>query len=123
MGILFFQPLLSAVREPSDDYKPKEVPALPSFKLHKFVSDKIIARGLEYRTGVVYTTNRRVWEWDDPVQKIFAGKLSTLAIDMETATLFIVGLVNEIHPRCFAACFGYPNGSGRSKNWKNQIRQ
>ena len=79
----------------SDDYKPKEVPALPSFKLHKFVSDKIVARRLDYRTGVVYTTNRRVWEWDDQFKK-YLRKLSTLAIDMETATLFIVGLVNEI---------------------------
>jgi AMP nucleosidase len=79
----------------SDDYKPKEVPALPSFKLHKFVSDKILEHGLEYRTGVVYTTNRRVWEWDDQFKK-YLRKLSTLAIDMETATLFIVGLVNEI---------------------------
>lgn len=79
----------------SDDYKPKEVPALPSFKLHKFVSDKIVQRGLEYRTGVVYTTNRRVWEWDEDF-KSYLKKLSTIAIDMETATLFIVGLVNEI---------------------------
>ncbi|GMU96473.1 MULTISPECIES: AMP nucleosidase [Ignavibacterium] len=79
----------------SDDYKPKEVPALPSFKLHKFVSDKIVQRGLEYRTGVVYTTNRRVWEWDEEF-KNYLRKLSTIAIDMETATLFIVGLVNEI---------------------------
>lgn len=79
----------------SDDYKPKEVPALPSFKLHKFVSDKILAHNMEYRTGVVYTTNRRVWEWDDEFKK-YLRKLSTIAIDMETATLFIVGLVNEI---------------------------
>lgn len=79
----------------SDDYKPKEVPALPSFKLHKFVSDKIVQRGLEYRTGVVYTTNRRVWEWDEEF-KAYLRRLSTIAIDMETATLFIVGLVNEI---------------------------
>jgi AMP nucleosidase len=79
----------------SDDYKPKEVPALPSFKLHKFVSDKILEHGMEYRTGVIYTTNRRVWEWDDQFKK-YLRKLSTLAIDMETATLFIVGLVNEI---------------------------
>ncbi len=79
----------------SDDYKPKEVPALPSFKLHKFVSDKIVQRGLEYRTGVVYTTNRRVWEWDEKF-KAYLKTLSTIAIDMETATLFIVGLVNEI---------------------------
>ena len=41
------------------DYMPIEVPALPSFKLHKFVSDKIIAHDQEYRTGVIYTTNRR----------------------------------------------------------------
>jgi len=79
----------------SHDYKPKEVPALPSFKLHKFVSDKIVERGLEYRTGVVYSTNRRVWEWDEEF-KSYLRKLSTIAIDMETATLFIVGLVNEI---------------------------
>lgn len=79
----------------SDDYKPKEVPALPSFKIHKFISDKIVQRNLEYRTGVVYTTNRRVWEWDEEF-KSYLKKLSTIAIDMETATLFIVGLVNEI---------------------------
>ena len=79
----------------SDDYFPREVPALPSFKLHKFVSDKIVERGLEYRTGVVYTTNRRVWEHD----KKFLGRLkrmTCLAIDMETATLFIVGHHNGI---------------------------
>ncbi len=79
----------------SDDYKPREVPALPSFKLHKFVSDKIVKRNLEYRTGVVYTTNRRVWEWDNEFKQ-YLKRLSTIAIDMETATLFIVGLVNEI---------------------------
>jgi len=44
----------------SSDYMPPEVPALPSFKLHKFISDKIIAHNLDYRTGVIYTTNRRL---------------------------------------------------------------
>ena len=34
----------------SDDYMPKEVPALPSFKLHKFVSEKLISRNLEYNS-------------------------------------------------------------------------
>jgi AMP nucleosidase len=79
----------------SDDYMPKEVPALPSFKLHKFVSDKIIEHEQEYRTGVIYTTNRRVWEWDKNF-KNYLKQLATIGIDMETATLFIVGLVNEI---------------------------
>jgi len=79
----------------SNDYKPPEVPALPSFKVHKFVSELIYRKNLDYRTGVVYTTNRRVWEWDGKF-KTYLKTLSTLAIDMETATLFIVGLVNAI---------------------------
>lgn len=79
----------------SDDYFPPEVPALPSFKLHKFVSQIIVQKGHEYRTGVVYTTNRRVWEHD----RKFLGRLKRLTcigIDMETATIFIVGHHNEI---------------------------
>ncbi len=79
----------------SDDYLPPSVPALPSFKLHKFVSDKIVQHGHDYRTGVVYTTNRRVWEHD----KDFLDRLkqmTCIAIDMETATIFIVGHHNQI---------------------------
>jgi AMP nucleosidase len=79
----------------SDDYYPPEVPALPSFKLHKFVSDKVIEHGQEYRTGVVYTTNRRVWEWDEDFKESLQRR-SAIAIDMETATVFIVGHANEI---------------------------
>lgn len=79
----------------SNDYLPPEVPALPSFKLHKFVSDKIVAHNMDYRTGVVYTTNRRVWEWDDEF-KNYLRKLSVIGIEMETATLFIVGHANQI---------------------------
>ena len=79
----------------SDDYLPPEVPALPSFKLHKFVSEKIIERGFEYRTGVVYTTNRRIWEHDEEFLARLRD-LTVIAIDMETATLFIVGHANQI---------------------------
>lgn len=79
----------------SDDYFPPEVPALPSFKLHKFVSEKIVACGLDYRTGVIYTTNRRVWEHDEAFQQRLR-EVTAIAIDMETATIFIVGHKNEI---------------------------
>jgi len=79
----------------SNDYIPPEVPALPSFKLHKFVSDKIISHKLEYRTGVIYTTNRRLWEWDNDFKK-YLRRLGAIGIDMETATLFIVGYTNQI---------------------------
>ena len=77
------------------DYFPPEVPALPSFKLHKFVSEVLIRHDLDYRTGVIYTTNRRVWEHD----AAFQARLQTMTcigIDMETATFFIVGHHNEI---------------------------
>lgn len=79
----------------SKDYLPKSVPALPSFKLHKFVSDKIMQHGQEYRTGVIYTTNRRLWEWDSKFKK-YLKKVGAIGIDMETATIFIVGYVNQI---------------------------
>lgn len=79
----------------SNDYFPPEVPALPSFKLHKFVSQKIVERGLDYRTGVVYTTNRRVWEHDEAFRQRLQD-MTALAIDMETATIFIVGHYNDI---------------------------
>ncbi len=79
----------------SDIYLPKEVPALPSFKLHKFVSGKLLDRGLDYRTGVIYTTNRRIWEWDEDF-KAYLRKLTVIGIDMETATVFITGHANQI---------------------------
>ena len=79
----------------SDDYLPAEVPALPSFKLHKFVSDCLLERNLEYRTGVVYTTNRRLWEHDYKFRDKL-DRLTCIGIDMETATLFIVGHYNSL---------------------------
>ena len=79
----------------SNDYFRPQVPALPSFKLHKFVSDKILAHEVDYRTGVIYTTNRRVWEHDPGFHERL-HEMTCIGIDMETATLFIVGHKNEI---------------------------
>ena len=79
----------------SDDYLPKDVPALPSFKLHKFASEKIIEYNMEYRTGVIYSTNRRVWEHDEEFkQKLIDRRV--IGVDMETATIFAVGHANGI---------------------------
>lgn len=79
----------------SNDYINPKVPAMPSFKLHKFVSEIIAQSGQDYRTGVVFTTNRRVWEHDDEFkQRLIDAR--AIAVDMETATLFAVGIHNEI---------------------------
>ena len=79
----------------SSDYLPPEVPALPAFSLQKAISTTIRDHKRDYWTGTVYTTNRRVWE-HDKVFKKYLRKTRCMAIDLETATLFSVGFVNEI---------------------------
>jgi AMP nucleosidase len=79
----------------SNDYLPQEVPALPAFKLQIAVSSTITKYDKQYWTGTVYTTNRRVWEYDDRFKK-YLVKTRAMAIDMETATIFTVGFANEI---------------------------
>jgi AMP nucleosidase len=72
-----------------------EVPAMPAFALQKAISTTIRDYGVDYWTGTVYTTNRRVWEHDD-VFKAYLQKVRAYAIDMETATIFMVGFYNRI---------------------------
>lgn len=79
----------------SADYFPPEVPALPAFALQKAVSTTIRDHDLDYWTGTVYTTNRRVWEHDAEFRS-YLEKVRAMAIDMETATVFTVGFFNEI---------------------------
>ncbi|MFO7977707.1 MAG: AMP nucleosidase [Bacteroidales bacterium] len=79
----------------STDYFPPEVPALPAFNLQKAVSTNIRHHHLDYWTGTVYTTNRRVWEHDDEF-KNYLRRIRCMAIDMETATIFSVGFYNRI---------------------------
>jgi len=79
----------------SNDYLPEEVPALPAFSLQKAISTAIRDHGRDYWTGTVYTTNRRVWEHDDEFKE-YLIKTRSMAIDMETATIFVVGFANEI---------------------------
>ena len=79
----------------SNDYLPAEIPALPAFNLQRAVSHIIRNRKRDYWTGVVYTTNKRVWEYDERFKK-YLGKTRAMAIDMETATIFTVGFYNQI---------------------------
>lgn len=79
----------------SDDYCDPKVPAMPSFRLQRSVSQTIIDNQQDYYTGTIFTTNRRVWEHDE----VFKEKLRVMraiGIDMETATLFIAGFANDI---------------------------
>lgn len=79
----------------SNDYFPVEVPALPAFALQKAISTTIRDAGFDYWTGTCYTTNRRVWEHDEQF-KDYLNSIRAMAIDMETATIFMVGFANKI---------------------------
>lgn len=78
----------------SNDYFPPEVPALPAFALQKAISTTIREYKRDYWTGTVYTTNRRVWEHDTKF-KAYLKRIRAMAIDMETATIFMTGFFNE----------------------------
>jgi AMP nucleosidase len=79
----------------SNDYLLPEVPALPAFSLQRAISTVIRDLACDYWTGTVYTTNRRVWEHDDEF-KAYLRKTRSMAIDMETATIFAAGFANSI---------------------------
>ena len=79
----------------SNDYLPSEVPALPAFALQKAISTTIRDYSRDYWTGTCYTTNRRVWEHDKSFKK-YLKSIRAMAVDMETATIFVTGFANKI---------------------------
>ena len=79
----------------SHHFLPRQVPALPTFKVQKFVSEILVEKGLDYRTGVVHTTDYRFWEFNDKFKADLYHERA-LAIEMETATLFVVGFASKV---------------------------
>ncbi|MEM9820714.1 MAG: AMP nucleosidase [Bacteroidota bacterium] len=79
----------------SNDYLPPEVPALPAFALQKAISTTIREYNQDYWTGTVYSTNKRVWEHRKDFKK-YLKSLRPIAIDMETATIFVAAFKNYI---------------------------
>jgi AMP nucleosidase len=79
----------------SSHFLPPEVPSLPTFKIQKFVSEILVDQNMDYRTGVVHTTDYRFWEFSE----LFKQKLYTqrvLGIEMETAALFTAGFASKV---------------------------
>jgi AMP nucleosidase len=79
----------------SNDYLPPEVPALPAFALQKAISTTIRDYEKDYWTGVVYTTNKRLWEHREDFKQRLRD-LRCYAIDMETATIFVAAFKNRM---------------------------
>lgn len=79
----------------SRHYLPPEFPAIPTSSVNLYCIGAIRKIGLTPRCGIVYTTDRRLWEFDEE----FVGYLRQqriLAIDMELATLFSLAYHYEV---------------------------
>ena len=88
---------MAAIRDEgvSGHFIPPQVPSLPTFKIQKFVSQIIVEKGYDYRTGVVHTTDYRFWEFDERFKRQLYEERA-IGIDMECAALFSVGFVSKV---------------------------
>ena len=76
-------------------FMPAEVPSLPTFKVQKFVSEILVEKGIEYRTGVIHTTDYRFWEFTPNFkEKLYSQRV--IGIEMETAALFTAGFASKV---------------------------
>lgn len=79
----------------SDHYFSPEVPALANFTITRAISEVLEESGTIYHSGITMTTNIRFWEFNRTfVEKLKASKAQ--AIEMECATLFIVGYFRKV---------------------------
>ncbi len=76
-------------------FMPPQVPALPTFKVQKFVSQVLVEHGLEYRTGVVHSTDLRFWEFDENFKETLYEE-RVIAVEMETAALFVTAFASKV---------------------------
>lgn len=106
----------------SRHFMPPQVPALPTFKIQKFVSQILVEQGMDYRTGVVHTTDYRFWEFDEKF-KAQLYQERALAIEMETATLFIAGFACKVPIGCLLLVSDLPlrRGGIKTKRSANAV--
>ena len=76
-------------------FMPIQVPALPTFKIQKFASQVLVEHGMDYRTGVIHTTDLRFWEFDESFKRTLYEE-RVIGVDMECAALFTAGFASKV---------------------------
>jgi AMP nucleosidase len=79
----------------SRHYLPAEFPAIPASSVNLFCIGAVKKMNLLPKCGIVYTTDRRLWEFDEEFVS-YLRQQRIMAIDMELATLFSVAYRYEI---------------------------
>ena len=79
----------------SRHYLPPEFPALPASSVNLYCIGAVRKLAAPPRCGIVYTTDRRLWEFDAEFVA-YLRRQRLLAIEMELATLFSVAYRYEV---------------------------
>jgi AMP nucleosidase len=79
----------------SRHYLPPEFPAIPTSSVNLYCVGAVRKFDLIPKCGIVYTTDRRLWEFDEEFVK-YLRRQRILAIEMELATLFSVAYKYEV---------------------------
>ena len=88
---------MAAIRDEgaSLHYMPEQVPSLPAFMVQQFISEELMANKVDFKTGVIHTTDYRMWEFDDHFHQRLRSEKAT-AIDMECSALFTAGFSRKV---------------------------
>jgi len=88
---------VAAIRDEgvSKHYMPQQVPSLPAFMVQQYISQELIERQLKFRTGVIHTTDYRMWEFDEAFRERLKREKAT-AIDMECSAMFTAGFSHKV---------------------------
>lgn len=88
---------MAAIRDEgaSKHYMPEQVPSLPAFMVQQFISQELMSEEVPFRTGVIHTTDYRMWEFDEHFHKRLRSEKAT-AIDMECSALFTAGFARKV---------------------------
>ena len=73
----------------SNHYLPKGFPAIPASSVNLYCIGAVRQSGRLPRCGIIYTTDRRLWEFDEAFVDYLRNQ-RILGIDMELATLYSV---------------------------------
>lgn len=79
----------------SRHYLPPEFPAIPASSVNLYCIGAVRKSRVLPRCGIVYTTDRRLWEFDEEFV-LYLRRQRILAIEMELATLFSVAYRYEV---------------------------
>jgi len=102
----------------SGHFLPPQVPALPTFKIQKFVSQILVKNGHDYRTGTIHCTGFRFWEFDPKFRRNLIEE-RVIAVEMETAGLFISSFVSKVNVGALLLVSDNPMKKGGIKTKKS----